>query len=59
MRCGACGADYLVAFSYRTRGLCPGCDGRSMAETAARLVDEILPRVPTRHRVLSVPKRMR
>ena len=58
-RCGACGHDFLVAFSCKTRGLCPSCDTRRMAETAAYLVDHVLPRVPMRQWVLSVPKRVR
>ncbi len=59
VRCGRCGHDFLVAFSCRTRGLCPSCDSRHMVETAAALTDQVLPRVPVRQRVLSMPKRVR
>jgi hypothetical protein len=58
-RCASCGHDFLVGFSCRTRGLCPSCDTRRMAETAAHLTDHVLPRVPLRQWVLSVPKRVR
>jgi len=41
------------------RSFCPSCGGRRMAETAALLVDEVLPRVPTRQWVLSLPLPLR
>jgi hypothetical protein len=47
-RSGRCHAEKLVAFSCKRRGFCPSCGGRRMAEAAALLVDEILPRVPIR-----------
>ena len=37
------------------RGLCASCGGRRMAQTAARLVDHVLPVVPIRQWVLSLP----
>ncbi len=37
----------------------PPCATRRMVETAAHLVDDVLPRVPMRQWVLSVPKRVR
>jgi hypothetical protein len=58
-RCPACGHDFLVAFSCRARAVCPSCNARRMAETAAHLVDHVFPRVPVRQWVLSVPKRLR
>jgi hypothetical protein len=39
--------------------LCPSCGGRRMAERAAHLVDRVLPDVPIRQWVLSVPYRLR
>ena len=45
-RCEDCGASRAVAFFCKKRGFCPSCSGRRMADTAARLVDEVLPRVP-------------
>jgi hypothetical protein len=37
------------------RGFCPSCGARRMAESAALLVDEVLPQEPMRQWVLSVP----
>jgi hypothetical protein len=31
VRCGACGAEYLVAFSCKGRGLCPSCAAKRAA----------------------------
>jgi len=59
VHCARCKLDYLVAFSCRARGLCPSCSTRYMVETAAHLVDSVLPRVPYRQWVLTVPKRVR
>ena len=58
-RCGTCGHDVLVAFSCKGRGVCPSCNGRRMAQTAAHLVDHVIPPVPMRQWVISVPKRLR
>jgi len=58
-RCPGCGHDFLVAFSCKGRGLCPSCNARRMAETAAHLVDHVIPPLPVRQWVLSVPKRLR
>ncbi len=58
-RCPECGHDFLVAFSCKGRGVCPSCNARRMAETAAHLVDHVFPRLPVRQWVLSLPKRLR
>jgi hypothetical protein len=55
VHCDACGKDRLVAFSCKGRGLCPSCGGRRMADTAAWLVDRVLPFVPVRQWVLTLP----
>jgi hypothetical protein len=57
--CDACGHDLFVAFSCKGRGICPSCAGRRMANTAARLVDRVLPDVPVRQYVLSLPFELR
>ena len=59
VRCTSCHAEKLVAFSCKRRGFCPSCGGRRMAETAALLVDQILPRKPLRQWVLSLPFALR
>ncbi len=48
LHCDACGLDRVVPFSCKGRGFCPSCRGRHMADTAAHLVDRVLPRVPVR-----------
>ena len=57
--CDECGHDFLIAFSCKGRGVCPSCNTRRMAETAAHLADHVFPRLPVRQWVLSVPKRLR
>ena len=59
VRCNDCGDSRTVAFSCKRRGFCPSCIGRCMNETAAHLVDDVLPHVPVRQWVLSVPHRLR
>ena len=59
VRCSRCGRDDLVAFSCKGRGFCPSCGARRMADTAAHLVDDVLPRVAVRQWVLSFPHRVR
>jgi len=55
LRCADCGHDKLVAFSCKRRGFCPSCGARRMAQTAAHLVDHVIPHVPVRQWVLSLP----
>jgi hypothetical protein len=59
VRCDECGVDRVVAFSCKGRGFCPSCGGRRMADTAAHLVDRVLPEVPVRQWVLSLPFALR
>jgi hypothetical protein len=58
-RCGECGHDFLIAYSCKGRGVCPACNTRRMAETAAHLVGHVFPRLPVRQWVFSLPKRLR
>ncbi len=44
-----------MAFSCKRRGFCPSCGARRMTESAALLVDAVLPEEPVRQWVLSVP----
>lgn len=58
--CDACGHDLLVAFSCKSRTACPSCAGRRMANTAAAIVDRVLPdNVPVRQYVLTLPYELR
>ena len=57
--CDSCHHEYLLPFSCKAKSLCPSCTSKNMARTAAFLVDNVIPRVPVRQWVLSVPKRIR
>ena len=59
VRCEDCHLEHLVAFSCKRRGFCPSCGARRMAETAALLVDDVLPHKPIRQWVLSLPYSLR
>jgi hypothetical protein len=57
--CDTCHHELLVPFSCKRRGFCPSCAGRRMAQTAAHLVEQVIPWVPTRQWVVSVPVPLR
>ena len=59
LRCADCPFERFVPFSGKRRGFCPSCGGRRVAERAACLIDEVLPRVPVRQWVLTLPYRLR
>ncbi len=59
LHCDECHLDRLVPFSCKRRGFCPSCGGRRMADTAAHLVDCVLPEVPIRQWVLTLPYPLR
>jgi hypothetical protein len=58
-QCEDCGREHLVPFSCKGRAWCPSRGGRRMTERAAHLVDAVLPWVPVRQWVLTVPYRLR
>jgi len=57
--CEGCAERRLIAFSCKGRGFCPSCLGRRMAQTAANLIDHVLPHVPLRQFVLTLPFELR
>jgi len=57
--CDTCPKELLLPFSCKRRGFCPSCAARRMAQTAAHLVVRVLPWVPTRPWVVSVPVPLR
>jgi hypothetical protein len=59
VRCTSCHQEQLVAFSCKRRGFCPSYGAGRMAESAALLVDEVLPEQPMRQWVLSFPFQLR
>jgi hypothetical protein len=57
--CDTCHHELLVPFSCKRRGFCPSCAGRRMTQMAAHLVEQVIPWVPTRQWVVSVPLPLR
>jgi hypothetical protein len=55
LKCEGCQAEKFVAFSCKRRGFCPSCGARRMVESAALLLDEVLPPMPLRQWVLTMP----
>ena len=51
--------QFSKSFSCKGRGICPSCYTRRMAEVAAHLTAHVLPHLPVRQWVLSLPKRLR
>ena len=58
-KCGDCGWCRPVGLSCKRRGFCPSCIGRRMCDFAAGLVDRVIPHVPVRQWVLTVPHGLR
>ena len=59
IRCAGCGAEHLLAFSCRTRNLCPSCQSKRSAVGAAWLEASVFLDVAHRHVVLTIPKKLR
>ncbi len=53
--CKPCREYHAVAFSCKARAVCPSCVGRRMSAGAANLVDHVLPDVPIRQLVVTMP----
>ena len=59
LRCESCGKNRLLPYSCKNRGFCPSCCGRKMSDTAAHLVDRVIPSVAVRQWVFSLPHALR
>ena len=59
IRCPHCGEEYLLAFSCKTRDLCPSCAAKRGAATAALLAEEVLEEVGHAQWVFVMPKMLR
>lgn len=59
MRGPRCRGEHLLAFTCRTRGLCPSCQAKRSTLFAEHLVDEVLLDMPHRHVGFTVPKALR
>jgi hypothetical protein len=51
--------EKIVPLSCRSRGLCPSCGQRRAIEWAERMVEEVLPRVPYRQLIFTIPRILR
>lgn len=59
IRCPDCHAEYLLAFSCKTRDLCPSCAAKRGAATAALLAEDVLEQVGHAQWVFVIPKMLR
>lgn len=59
LACPECRERKVVGFSCKGRGFCSSCGGRRMTATAADLVDHVIPNVPLRQFVLTLPFELR
>ena len=59
IRCPDCHAEYLLAFSCKTRDLCPSCAAKRSVATAAMLAEDVLSDVGHAQWVLVMPKMLR
>ena len=59
IRCPRCRGEHLLAFSCRTRNLCPSCQAKRSAVFAEWVAEHVLAGVAHRHVVFTVPKSVR
>ena len=59
VRCQACSAEYLLAFSCKTRYFCPSCHQKRVLALGELLREKVLQRVGHRQIVFTVPKMLR
>ena len=59
IRCPDCAEEYLLAFSCKTRELCPSCAAKRSAATAALLAEEVFEKVGHAQWVFVMPKMLR
>ena len=59
IRCDNCGHEYLLPFSCKRRHFCPSCHQKLVVEYGEWLLTDVLKKVPRRHWVFSIPKRLR
>jgi hypothetical protein len=57
--CRGCRQDVFVPLSCCWRGLCPSCHAKRQLVFSERVLEEVLPDVPCRQWVLSLPKALR
>jgi hypothetical protein len=57
--CSDCGHSELIAYSCKRKNVCPSCDAKRAVIFAENLHEHVLPKLPIRHLVFSIPKRIR
>ena len=55
VKCTGCRYVHLVALSWKRRVFCPSCGARRTVDSAADLLDNVLPRMPIRQWVVTFP----
>ena len=56
--CRACGHERLLSFSCKGK-ICPACQARRMHDVALHLGEQVIPAVPLRKWVMTVPRQLR
>lgn len=59
LKCSCCKREMILALSCQRRGICPSCHAKRMSIWSHDLIDRLLPDVPYRQWVLTIPKRLR
>ena len=59
IKCPDCYHEYILAFSYRGRWLCPSCHNKKVVQFGHHLKETVLYPVPHRQYVFSIPKILR
>jgi hypothetical protein len=59
IRCPDCAQEFLLAFSCKTRELCPSCAAKRSAATAALLAEDVIEEVGHAQWVFVIPKMLR
>jgi hypothetical protein len=59
VHCDGCGHDMFVAFSCKSRCLCPSCHQKRILELSMHITEDVCFPVPHRQFVWTIPKRLR
>ncbi len=59
VQCGQCHYEYLLAFSCKGRYFCPSCHQKRVLQFGAWVTEHVLPPVPHRQYVFTIPKMLR
>jgi len=59
VRCGECGNEYLLAYSWKARHFCPSCDQKRTVQFAEWICGHVLKAVPHRLLAFTLPRILR